>query len=93
MSGYKPAGRHTEKRLSAAQVRTQTEPGFYADGHGLYLKVDDSGAKRWIQRIVIAGKRRDIGLGSASLVSLAEARETALQHRKAARAGEDPLAC
>jgi len=65
---------------------------MYADGNGLYLKVDSKDTKRWIQRIVINGKRRDIGLGSVALVSLAEAREAALGNRKAARAGEDPLA-
>ena len=92
MSGVKPSGQHLEKRLSAAFVRTIKDPGFYGDGHGLYLKVDTSGARRWVQRLMIQGKRRDIGLGSASLVSLAEAREAALQHRKAARAGDDPIA-
>lgn len=92
MSGIKPLGRHQEKRLSAAFVRTVKEPGFYGDGHGLHLKVDKSGAKRWVQRLVIHGKRRDLGLGAAPLVSLAEAREAALQHRKAARAGDDPVA-
>ena len=88
----KPTGSHREKRLTAATVRSYSEPGFYGDGHGLYLKVVSKDSKRWVQRIVIHGKRRDIGLGNASLVSLAEAREMALQHRKAARAGEDPLA-
>lgn len=92
MSGSKPAGRHPEKRLSAATVRTIKEPGFYGDGNGLYLKVDASGAKRWIQRIVIHGKRRDIGLGSTALVSLAEAREKAVEQRKLAREGGDPIA-
>ena len=92
MSGHKPVGRHTDKRLSAAKVRTILEPGFYADGHGLHLKVDSSGAKRWVQRIVINGKRRDIGLGSAALVSLVEAREAALENRKTARGGGDPIA-
>lgn len=92
MGGFKPAGAHREKRLTAATIRALTKVGMHADGNGLYLKVDASGAKRWVQRIVVNGKRRDIGLGSASLVSLVEARETALQHRKAARAGEDPLA-
>ncbi len=43
-------------------------------------------------RTVVQGRRRDMGLGSASLVSLADAREAALQIRKAARAGGDPLA-
>lgn len=92
MSGHKPSGRHQEKRLTVTSIRAAKEPGLYGDGHGLYLRVDASGAKRWIQRIVIQGKRRDIGLGSANLVTLAEAREKALQQRKLARAGEDPLA-
>jgi hypothetical protein len=91
MTGIKPTGQHKEKRLSAAFVRTIKEPGFYGDGHGLYLKVDASGARRWVQRLMIHGKRRDIGLGSASLVSLSEARERALEQRKVARAGETPL--
>lgn len=97
MTGIKPKGAHKDKRLSAAFVRTVKVPGFYGDGNGLHLKVgkpDEDGdvPKRWVQRIVINGKRRDIGLGSASLVTLAEAREKALQQRKLARAGEDPLA-
>lgn len=92
MTGYKPQGQHREKRLTAATVRTVKEPGFYGDGQGLYLKVDTTGAKRWVQRIVVHGKRRDIGLGSASLVGLAEAREKALEQRKLARAGGDPIA-
>ena len=80
-----------EKALSAAFVRTVIKSGKYTDGHGLFLKVDPSGAKRWVQRIMIRGKRSEIGFGSASLVSLAEARELALVNRKLARAGGDPL--
>ena len=85
------SGRHPEKALSAAFVRTVRDPGKYFDGHGLFLKVDDSGAKRWVQRITIRGKRRELGLGSASLLSLADAREAALENRKQARSGGDPL--
>lgn len=97
MSGSKPNGTHKEKRLSAAFVRTVKEPGFYGDGNGLYLKVgkpdkEGNAPKRWVQRIVVHGKRRDIGLGGASLTTLAEAREAAAQQRRQARAGEDPLA-
>ena len=83
--------KHPEKALSAAFVRTANKPGKYNDGHGLFLKVVTSGAKRWVQRIVIRGKRTEIGLGSASLVSLSEAREVAIENRKLARAGGDPL--
>ena len=85
------SGRHPEKALSAAFVRTVTVPGKYFDGHGLFLKVDKTGARRWVQRINISGKRREMGLGSASLISLAEVREIAIENRKLARSGGDPL--
>lgn len=87
----KAPSKRAEKVLSAAFVRTTSKPGKYTDGHGLFLKVDQSGAKRWVQRIIIRGKRTEIGMGSTSLVSLAEARERALENRKLARAGGDPL--
>ena len=54
--------------------------------------MDDSGAKRWVLRTVVGDKRRDIGLGSAQLVSLADAREEAARLRRMARSGGDPLA-
>ena len=80
------------KRLSAAFVKTVTEPGKYYDQHGLILRVLPGGGKQWIQRLVIDGKRRDLGLRTYPLVSLAEAREQAFTNRKLARAGGDPLA-
>ena len=89
--GALKSGKHPEKALSAAFVRTVCKPGKYTDGNGLFLKVDQTGARRWIQRIVIRRKRTEMGLGSANLVSLAEARELALQNRKLARQGGDPL--
>ena len=76
--------------LTAARVRTEKRPGRYFDGQGLYLQVDPSGARRWLQRIVIRGKRTDLGLGGWPLVSLAEAREKALENRRIARSGGDP---
>lgn len=88
----KPRGAHPDKRLTAVTVRNLKRPGRYADGNGLYLFVDDSGAKRWLLRTVINGKRRDIGLGSVRLVLLADAREEAARMRRMARDGEDPLA-
>jgi hypothetical protein len=50
------------------------QPGRYADGNGLYIVVDPSGAKRWILHTMVQGRRRDIGLGSLRLVSLGEAK-------------------
>lgn len=89
---HKRKGKHPDKELSAMKVRTVAEPGRYADGNGLYLVVEPSGAKRWVLRTVIKTKRCDIGLGGLSLVSLADARESAARLRKIARTNGDPLA-
>ncbi|MYD71131.1 MAG: DUF4102 domain-containing protein [Acidobacteria bacterium] len=86
----KRRGRHPEKALSAAFVRS-APPGRHADGNGLYLFVQPTGTRSWVQRIVIRGRRRELGLGAAGLVTLAEAREQALANRKLARSGGDPL--
>ena len=88
---FKPRGRHPDKALSAAFVRTAA-PGRYCDGQGLYLFVQPSGTRSWVQRIAIRGRRAEIGLGSTALVPLAEARAKALANRKIAREGGDPLA-
>ena len=84
-----------EGRLSAVFVRTVTEPGRYGDGrggHGLALLVTPSGARCWVQRLVIHGKRRELGLGGYPMVTLSEARSKAFENRKLARSGGDPLA-
>ena len=87
----KPKGRHPEKALSVALVRSAA-PGRHADGNGLYLLVQPTGTRSWIQRLFVRRRRRELGLGSVALVSLAEAREKALANRKLAREGGDPLA-
>jgi integrase len=87
----KPEG-HPDTALSALAVRSLKQPGRYADGNGLYLVVDETGAKRWILRTVVHGRRRDIGLGIAKLVALADAREDARTWRRLARSGGDPVA-
>ena len=87
----KPRGRHPDKRLTAAFVRS-AKTGRYCDGQGLYLYVQRSGARSWVQRLVVHGRRREIGLGSATLVPLADARQLALVNRRMARDGGDPLA-
>lgn len=83
--------RKPARALTAALVRTAREPGKYFDGHGLFLRILPGGSRQWVQRIVIRGKRCEIGLGSADLVSLADARAAALANRATARAGGDPL--
>ena len=62
----------------------------YADGYGLLLVVKPTGGKSWIQRLVVRGRRRDVGLGSLDRVSLAQARRKAFVNRNVARDGGDP---
>ena len=50
-----------------------------------------SGYRSWIQRLVISGRRHDLGLGPYPLVSLAEARRRAQDNRALARFGRDPM--
>ena len=70
----KRKGPHPHQAFSAAFCRTVVEAGRYSDGDGLYLHVEPSGAKRWVQRLVIRGRSCTLGLGSYKLVSLSEAR-------------------
>lgn len=81
-------------KLSAALVRNAKKPGKYHDGGGtgLYLRVERNGSRFWIQRITIRGKRRELGLGSPPVVTLAMAREQAIDNKRLVRAGTDPLA-
>lgn len=88
----KRKGKHPHNELSAVRVNAVKAPGRYADGNGLYLLVEPSGAKRWILRTVVQGRRTDIGLGGLSLYSLKDAREKAVAKRKLAREGGDPVA-
>ncbi|CAN5277377.1 site-specific integrase [soil metagenome] len=88
----KRSGKHPDKALTPVRINALKVAGRYADGNGLYLVVDPSGAKRWILRTMVQGRRRDIGLGSLRLVGLGEAREAARTHRKLARDGGNPLA-
>ena len=54
--------------LTNAKIKKLTTWRMYGDGNGLYLQVAKGGSKSWIQRIVINGKRRNIGLGGYPLI-------------------------
>jgi integrase len=84
-------GKHPVNALTAMRVSRLSAPGRYADGSGLHLVIDKSGAKRWVLRTVVRGRRRDMGLGGVRTVSLAQARLTAQRYRAIARSGGDPL--
>jgi integrase len=78
--------------LNATRVRGLKSAGLFEDGGGLRLVVSDGGAKRWVMRISVRGKRHQLGLGSFPVVSLEQAREKAADIRKAASEGRNILA-
>ena len=63
-------------------------PGNHEDGGGLRLVVEAGGARHWVQRITVAGKRHSRGLGSFPVVTLEEARDQGLDLRRMARNGQ-----
>lgn len=81
------------KELTAAAVAKLREPGRYPVGGaaGLHLRITDGGARLWVHRIMVDGKRRDIGLGRFEDVSLSQARDAARDKSRLVRQGIDPL--
>ena len=76
-------------KMTARGVAKLTAPGRYADSDTptLFLLVKPTGARSWMQRLVVHGVRRDMGLGGLEWRSLAEARELARANRRIARQG------
>lgn len=71
-------------KLTATAIKSAlSKPGIYQDGDGLFLKVDKRGGASWTLRLQRDGKRQDLGLGSAKLLTLADAREKAGEFRRA----------
>ena len=81
----------TLNRLTAREVATATQPGMYADGAGLYLRVARSGARSWCLRFMLEGRAREMGLGGLSKLSLADARRKAAEHRLLLVDKTDPI--
>lgn len=79
-------------KLNPKQVENLTEPGTYEDGDGLRLVVKPTGRKSWLLRFQLAGRRREMGLGSFPEVSLKKARLEASAKRSQLSDGVDPLA-
>ena len=57
-------------RLTVARVKALTEPGRYGDRATLFLLITPGGTKNWVQRISIAGRRADLGLGAYPAIGL-----------------------
>ena len=78
-------------RLNARSVATESKPGRHADGGGLYLIVDQSGAKRWAFIFRWDGKLKEMGLGGLQAVPLANARGLAANCRAMRANGLNPI--
>ena len=78
-------------RLTARQVTALKRPGRHSDGAGLYLVVDAGGARRWVFLYRWRGRHREMGLGGAVAVTLADARDAAAAARALIARGIDPL--
>lgn len=78
-------------KLSAASIVGLKKPGRYGDGRGLYLQISRWETKSWLLRYQLAGRSREMGLGSFDVVSLKEAREKARTARNLIVDGVDPI--
>ena len=80
-------------KLTDRTVRTAL-PGRHGDDavRGLMLVVQAGGSRSWVLRYQMAGRRRDMGLGPYPEIGLARAREKAMEARRLAKDGRDPLA-
>jgi integrase len=81
----------TINQLTALKVQKIKTPGYHADGAGLWLQVTQAGGKSWIFTYSLRGRSREMGLGSASRVTLAEAREERDKCNKLLREYVDPI--
>lgn len=79
------------ERLTTGVIAHADRRGLHPHGAGLYLHVGPRGGRSWIYRYTLRGRTRYMGLGSAAMVSLREARRAALGWRGVAAEGRDPL--
>ncbi len=77
------------KTVDALKPRSATYR--ISDGEGLLLEVRPTGAKVWLCRLTVNGKRRDMGLGGYPETTLKAAREKARAARHQAKDGVDPI--
>ncbi len=85
-----------KNKLTTKFVEKTVEPGYHADGGGLFLQVqtkkDESVARCWVVRYrAPTGRMREMGLGTLDQVTLADARTKAIEARRKAANGTDPI--
>jgi integrase len=78
-------------KLTASGIAKLSKPGRYGDGNGLYLQISNWQTKAWCLRYQLAGRSREMGLGSVTDISLKDAREKARSARRLLTDGDDPI--
>jgi integrase len=78
------------RRLTARKVET-AKSGKYSDGGNLYLIVSPTGSRKWVLRYTWRGRGKEMGLGSAKNVPLADARERAATAMRQVAQGLNPI--
>ncbi|WP_298861573.1 site-specific integrase [uncultured Sulfitobacter sp.] len=77
-------------KLTALTVKS-APAGMYGDGGSLWLIKSDEKYGKWILRVHVYGRRREMGLGTYPRVSLKDARAEAEKWRRVALDGKDPI--
>ena len=78
-------------KLTALSVSQAKRRGYYGDGGGLFLQVSASGSKSWVFRFREDGRLREMGLGPTHTITLADARQKALECRRLRLDGSNPI--
>ena len=78
------------ERMTVTRIKALKRPGRYRVADTLYVIIEPGGSRHFVQRIMVNGRRRDLGLGSFPLTALTEAKDRAWENQKLARSGRDP---
>lgn len=79
-------------KLTVTKIKALTKPGRYGDGDTLMLNVTKGGAKSWVQRLHIQRRPTHVSLGPWPAISLALARDLAIDNRRALALGRNIVA-
>jgi integrase len=85
--GNKELGSPAMPYRTALEVKQLDRPGRHSVGENLHLLIKKSGKRTWVVRLIVNGRRRDLGLGRQDEVSLSEARNKAREAIVMARQG------
>lgn len=77
-------------KLSDLKIKNLSVPGKYFDGGGLYFELTGAGGRYWRLKYRHLGKEKRLAFGVYPAVSLREARDRAVDAKRALHAGVDP---